>query len=672
MAESYFESTNSVAIPSAEGNANIKIIGEVESKSRGALDLLKKFQRLKSELNLTKQQIEEALLLKVNLAQEASKNKSQTDSLVKLKQKRVDFLKEKEIELNKELSLIRRQMVPYFRNSIIDTIKNNFDLYSISFGTQKSTTGAYSVNAYLNLISPGKIGSDGKTIEQDGKEILISELSSETYSDSVFFQKDSYPQSVKSKLSSILNRLFNTPKDQSNSNTKNGNIVFFSARSLFRAMYQMLDEEEKKLIPHILFGNLTARVYDNIYNVNAGNVLIELNSFQKWMHDNFYSKGVFDFSFGLLLKKVVDELIPDALYRNKTFPQNTNRITVQDYLPNYFISKEWNKVSTPKLPLKYRLENFTSDVDMQELCTKISNKYNDKLYEPLIIFSKLDVPTLRITTANNFAVNSIKQLSLSEVEDAKNGIPHLIIGADGGMFMSADFSQIDLPGLRTAVALGSMTDENSSYFFYKYNLRAQVFGSSIFNHGSIICIPTPPLGLSGEYDIGIVGYYKVKGLEESIDSSGKYTANVSADFFYNGQSANRGKDLSPGSSVKATKLADIKDFIGKDAYNPAKYIDLVTKTDINSLTNFGIASIEQTPTTKQPKKEEEKGKKTKEPVDSSEKDVPSKVQKTKSKRNPAPAGSAPSAECGPGMEKYGVSSDGKPLCRQQQSRSATS
>ena len=623
LAESYLEANTSVSIPSGEINANSRIINKVEAESAGALDLLEQFKTTKKELIKVKEQIEEAQLQKIDTSVKTDKNKSQTENLVKLRNKRIENLRDKEKEINKTLSLIRRQMVPYFKNVLVDAILNNFDLYSISFKTNRDDNSkVYTFKADFNLISPGNNKPGNDEVTGRGKEIKIGELCSNTYNLNDFFQKDSYPQNIKDKMSGILNRIFNTPREAIPTNTNFGHIIFFPFRALIRALYQMLDKEEQEIVPHILFGNLTCRVYDKIYNINSGNVLIELNAFQKWMHESFYSKGIFDFSFGQVVKKAVDELIPDALYRNKTYPQSTNRITIQDYMPNSFIRKTWNQKN-----LKERLEHNAKDSDMEEFSSSIYNQYfDDNNSEPLIIFSKMDIPTFRTTTANNlgFAASSNKQLRLSEKDDAKNGIPHLIIGADGGMFMSADFSQIDLPGLRTAVALQAMTDENSSYFFYKYNLTAQVFGSSIFNHGSIICIPTPPLGLSGlDYDIGITGYYKVKGARDSIDSSGKYTSTVSADFFYDGGiGEKRGRKLSPDTTIKPVKASDIKDFIGKDVYNPVDYIDLLIKTDINTLVNFGATENKQTPKTKQPKKSKEKA--APKPKDHKEKDVKKK------------------------------------------------
>jgi hypothetical protein len=211
------------------------------------------------------------------------------------------------------------------------------------------------------------------------------------------------------------------------------------------------------------------------------------------------------------------------------------------------------------------------------------------------MYSKLNISTMKDTTANNFSVSTSKELQLNELDDAARGIPHLVIGADGGMFLNADFQQIDLKGLRSGIALQAMTDDNSSYFFYQYSLSAETFGSSIFKHGSIICIPTPPLGLAGsDYDIGIVGYYKVKGLKDSIDANGSYKSVVSGDWFWaGGRYGKNGKPVTENDN-KGKKVSQILDYVPADAYDPAAYIDLLIKTDIKTLTNFGIKTNKQT------------------------------------------------------------------------------
>ena len=228
LAESYLEANTSVSIPSGEINANSRIINKVEAESAGALDLLEQFKTTKKELIKVKEQIEEAQLQKIDTSVKTDKNKSQTENLVKLRNKRIENLRDKEKEINKTLSLIRRQMVPYFKNVLVDAILNNFDLYSISFKTNRDDNSkVYTFKADFNLISPGNNKPGNDEVTGRGKEIKIGELCSNTYNLNDFFQKDSYPQNIKDKMSGILNRIFNTPREAIPTNTNFGHIIFF-------------------------------------------------------------------------------------------------------------------------------------------------------------------------------------------------------------------------------------------------------------------------------------------------------------------------------------------------------------------------------------------------------------------------------------------------------------
>jgi len=583
LAEAFLDSDNNITIP-ADSSSNKQLINELKAKSAGAVTLLSEYNQNKLKLEETKEKIENLLLYQIKDAEKVKKGQDSIEDLQKTKKKRLENLRNLETEISKNLSLVKRQLVPYFKDVFVKTLQNNFDLYSISFNTKKDDKlKSYSLNASLNLISP-----------DDGREIKFCDLASKEYKLDDFFRKDTIPENVKNKMEGILNRLFNTPREHINSDKRSGHIVFFPLRALIRAAYQMINEEvnqEQLYVPTILFGNLTARVYDKTYNINAGNILIELNYFQRWMHNKFYNKGFVDISFGHFVKELIDDLVPEVLYRNKTYPQNTTRITVQDFNPSFYIKKTWNNTNS-----KWFLEHTDpNSAFMAEFASNIRNNfYDDKNSEPLIVYSKLNISTLKETTANNFSVSNTRELQLNEAEDAKNGIPHLIIGSDGGMFLSADFQQIDLKGLRSGIALQAMTDENSSYFFYQYSLSAETFGSSIFNHGSIICIPTPPLGLAGsEYDIGIVGYYKVKGLKDSIDANGSYKSVVSGDWFWSGGRYGKNGKPTTENDNKGQKLSQILDYIPADTYDPASYIDLLIKTDIKTLTNFGLNTNKQ-------------------------------------------------------------------------------
>lgn len=580
LADASLESDNSVALPSPERSVNNRIISEAEAEAAGTKKLLQEYHQLKSDLEKTADEIRNLLQKQIESPPNVSKQQAAAVSEIQTQKiRRLQKLKEKEAQQNKDLNLIKRQIIPYFKDLFIKAIKYNYDMYSVSFNTKKNESDkTYSVSANLNLINP-----------DDGSEIKLSDLSGRTYSLNEI-ARNVQSNLKEENLENILNRLFNTPVNHLNTDKNFGHIIFFPVRAIIRAAYQMLSDEEKEYIPYMLFGNLTVNLYDKSFNINTGNILIELNTFQKWMYHKFYNKGFLDISFGHFIKELIDDLIPEAIYRNRTYPNRENRTTIQDYLTSFSISPDWNTAGL----LKEELEEVVSDTAMNMLANNIYNNNTSRDYKPLIIFSKLDLSTNKDTTSQNFSVNTSQELELNETMDAKNGIPHLVIGSDGGMFLNADFQQIDLKGLRSGIALQSMTDNNSSYFFYQYSLSADVIGSGIFNHGSIVCIPTPPLGLVGaDYDIGIVGYYKIKGLKDSISADGNYKSNINADWFWGGKrDGKNGQPITENGKI-GKKPNEIFDSISPEVYDPNSYIDLLIKTDINTLANFKIDNKSQ-------------------------------------------------------------------------------
>lgn len=621
LAEAYLNSDNNVMIPTAESLANVNTLNRrIAKRSKGALELITNYKNQKLQLEKTKEKIEDTLQAQVSEPREVDRNRSSLEDGLRRKRNQIDQLKLEEAKLNKTINSLKRSIIPFFKNLFLEIIKSNYDLYSITFNTKKSKQN-YSFNTELNLISPNT-----------GKEIKIADLSSKEYPIQEFYADNTIPQNVNENLENILNRIFNTPRNSENSNSRENHILFFPLRALIRAAYQTLrdsDTGETETIPSFIFGNLTCRVFDKTFNINVGNILIEVTAFQKWMHNKFIKNGIIDISFGRFINEIMDDLVPDAVYRNKTYPQATTRITIPDYNPTFYI-----KNSFFDSPIKSFVEHVADDSLMFLMSEYIYNSYEAPDTKPLIIYSKLNISTHKETTANNYSVSSNKQLRLNEIEDASRGIPYLYIGSDGGMFMDADFNQIDLKGLRTAIALQSLTDDNSSYFYYKYTISANVFASSIFNHGSIICVPTPPFGLVGsDYDLGIVGYYKVKGLRETIDAGGRYRSNITADWFWDGGTAGKRGALLTSDTTQGKTVAEIYDYVPAEAYDPKEYVKLLIESDINTLVNFGLKE------NKKAKKKDTNAKTQKAP------NKPKDAKEKEGKKDASPKSGASSAQC---------------------------
>jgi uncharacterized protein (UPF0335 family) len=563
---------NTVSLPSKQNPANIRIFNKndvINSEVEKLIDSIEKLTEQQNELN---EEIKNITYKEYTSGTEKSKQVEKSISLKK--DKEIQVLKSKMNDVSSTLFLAKRQAIPYFKDILLEKIRDNLNLFSITFNTQKDKENKiYKVNSKLNILT------------RENEKVFLTNLTDKIYDINDFLRGN--PKSINianSKIETVLNRIFNTPNNTSNTNKEFGHIVFFPLKALLRAAYEMLSPEEQAQIPSFLFGNLRARIFDDSYFINTGHILIEVKTFQKWMYDNFYSKNIIDFSFGSFISKIIDELVPEALYRKRTYPQTNTRLSIQDY--SFCSINNFDK-------FKFSKNNLEHGERSQELINNLLNGLTrQKVTEyPLVIYSKIDIPSIQETTSCSFDVNTTNDLNLNEEQDAVNGIPHLVIGSDGGMFLTADFSQIDLKGLRTGVALQSLTDQNSSNFFYYYNLSSQVIGSSIFNFASFVCIPRPPLGFQGgEYDIGIVGYYKVLDLKDTL-TPGSYKSVISGDWFWNPRLGKDGRIENSNITIPL-EPSNIKDFVGINSLTPENYVKYLFDKDINTIINIDAKKSE--------------------------------------------------------------------------------
>lgn len=561
---------NNILLPSKQNPSNITIFTRDDVTE--AASLIETIEKLHDE---EKEISEKIKLITLKSDQEGipvGKNSEQAvQSMKKQKEKNIETLKNKLKEVSSSLTLAKRQALPYFKDVLIEKIRDNLNLYSISFNTTKDKKNKiYKISSKLNLLTT------------QNKELFLTDLTQQTYTLDDFLRNTSPNlKDANAKMETTLNRIFNTPSGTTNTNKEFGHIVFFPVKALIKAVYEMLSPKEQKKVPSFLIGNLSARVFNDLYYINAGHVLIEVKTFQKWLYEKFYSRNNISFSLGEFMDQIIEDLVPQALYRERTYPQQNTRLTIQDYT---FCSIKDDNSFNYLNNMRETLEHFeVNNESIQQLVGLLDRYKTDG--KPLVVYSKLDIPSIQEITSCSFNVNTTNDLNLNEDQDAEHGIPHLVIGSDGGMFLSADFSQIDLKGLRTGIALQALTDQNSSNFFYQYNLTAQVIGSSLFNHGSFICIPRPPLGFEGaKHDIGIVGYYKVKDLKDSL-TPGSYKSTVSADWFWNPR---QGKDGTlENSNVNVAKSpTEIKDFINKETLTPLSYVKYLLEKDAISISNI--------------------------------------------------------------------------------------
>ena len=96
-----------------------------------------------------------------------------------------------------------------------------------------------------------------------------------------------------------------------------GNIMFFPLKALFFAAYSFLNDDEKTKIPHMLFSNVMMKVGTSECSINIGDLLVESTTFQKWYYNKFFQKDRIDYPFGSFISDIMEDLVPQATYKNK-------------------------------------------------------------------------------------------------------------------------------------------------------------------------------------------------------------------------------------------------------------------------------------------------------------------------------------------------------------------
>lgn len=539
-------------------------------KNSQALDLpvtygnfLIKYKELTQKTKKLEEQIQQAM--KVDESQTISKSKQEERSVL------ISKLNEDLAASNKNLNLIKRSLKPSLATIFIDKIKSQGQLFAVSFKTSKEEK-TFKVETFISLIDP----TNG--------DFLKFYTYEDNYDMNEFLKKNPIPKNYESNnkkyeedVIRTYGRIFNSPYDykEKEKNDKNyGHIMFFPLKALFSVAYSFLDEEEKKEIPYMLFGNVLLKIGAKMVSVNIGDLLIETEIFQKWYYEKFFKKDRIDYPFGVFLRDIMTDLVPEALYRNRPgFDDRSPTSAVKEV--QYYLLNE------PGEKLKIKLYQQNNNDDLKELSTMLS-RIPTSNPKPLIYFGQINNQTTQVPSPL-FSNLGVSEFKFNEEEDAKKGIPHIKIGADGGFFTKVGFMAQDFSKIRTAMALESLADKASRYFFFYYQLSIESMGTNMFNYDSVVCVPSNPLGGdSQENDTGIAGYYKVINISDSIDANNNYISTSKADWVFNPRYLDREKDK----LVKApSSEMIIKDRVDCSINDPRNYVAELLENDVNTIIN---------------------------------------------------------------------------------------
>lgn len=573
------------------GLANNVAIPSPTPANSQALDLpitygnfLVKYKELMQQTKVLEEKIQQTM--KTDESQVLSKSKQEERNVT------ISKLNEDLAAANKNLNLIKRSLKPSLSTIFIDKIKSQGQLFAVSFKTTKDKK-VFKVETFISLIHP-ESGDFSKIYSYE-----------DSYDMDQFLTRTPVPKGYESNnkkleedLTKTYARIFNSPydyKEKENTDKNYGHIMFFPLKALFSVAYSFLDEEEKKEIPYMLFGNVLLKVGAKMVSVNIGDLLIETETFQKWYYEKFFRKDRLDYPFGVFIRDIMLDLVPEALHRNRTgFDDRSPTSAVKEV--QYYLLDE------PSEKLKQYVYIRNNLDDLKEL-SKMLSRIPTSNPKPIIYFGQINNQTTQVPSPL-FSNLGVSEFKFNEEEDAKKGIPHIKIGADGGFFTKVGFSAQDFSKIRTAMALESLADKASRYFFFYYQLSIESMGTNMFNYDSVVCVPSNPLGGdSQENDTGVAGYYKVINISDNIDANNYYTSTSRADWVFNPKYADREKDK----MVKAPSSdMIIKDRVDCSINDPKNYIEEVLENDVNTIINAQAQNMPQQDKKEEAKKDNEK------------------------------------------------------------------
>lgn len=508
--EAQYHQKNDVSAPSFD---YLKKIQDESLKSvfSNYVTLNQQYYKVQKDLrDFTEEQVELQQIGAASVKQQLQKIKKQ-----------IEVKKRQSVEISKQLLIIKERTAPYIKELFINSIIERNQMFSISFASE-FVDPAFNIYTTLNLISkddkqqqtfiPLKTFETTKSVN-DFKDFDISVL------------KDNELGVDKQLLfKEILKNLFDGV-DRAQGSKQFGYLTFFPLKALISIVYEFLPNETEEIslykTPITCFGNVVARSFNREYSVNIGDVLIEINTFKNWLHRNFIQKNRVEYSFSAFMDDIIEDLIPEALYRNNTGFYRQNSIGSIRHL-NYFTNLKPNNEKIKNL--------YHKTVDFAEL-RKLFTTEKSKEAQPMIYYSQMLNPINEYASPYHkkyIAKKTANNENFSADIDSQFGIPHVIIGSSKGLIKKVSFNAMEQPFLATSLVMQSMADGNTTLPRYAYNITVDMFGNNLFNHAGFLAVP--PFGIESGIDtsLGFTGYYVVTKVSDSLSIDGGYSTSVTA------------------------------------------------------------------------------------------------------------------------------------------------
>ena len=442
-------------------------------------------------------------------------------------------------KLNGIMNIQRKNLAPYVKSIFIDSLISNYDMFALTFYSTdtKNPEGdsrTFTLESELSLVIPDPKNKNMRIFKKLPPAFTTNFDAGKF--DSIFLSKLGETEKKRDNLlDKLAGNLFNRPKGLMDKNTKNkdkkfGYIMFFPLRSLLAIAYDNLTEKEKEKYPFIGLGNIPARSLGHDYTLNLGDVLIEVETFQKWYHENYTSKNRLTFAFADFLDDIMQSLLPQAIYNSGTglFGQNKLGVLKPMEIAQTTLT---GKRADQKLFNSLYYNYYNSDLN--KLFGKIVRPGDKKKQDT----SGINLYTIMRNPSSNqvspFLKINLSDTNFSEKADSEFGVSHIKIGANTGLLRNISFSATDFPQLRTALWAEGMKDSPTTRIRYKYSANIDLMGNNVFFKGGYFAISPNSLGLVDKtYDPGIVGYYIIQKVNDSI-SPGSYQTSVYGTWVWN-------------------------------------------------------------------------------------------------------------------------------------------
>lgn len=565
LSEAQLFQKNDVSVPSINFLNKVNYLGDSEKSA------LQKYNQLNKSYLDTQEQIQN-FDEKVLELQQVGNSKSNKN--IKQIQKLKEALKKELEKTSKEITYVKTQALPLFKEILLKEITKRKQMFQIHFSSTPNTDSTkFFIETVLSLQT-----EESKTVEL---KKYVTEESLDKYKE--LYKKDALASNEVSLTpenlyKSILVNLFDGV-ERSTAGKPFGHTLFFPLKTLISIVYDLLDEETSPYpAPYICLGNVTARSFGREYIVNIGDVLVESTTFSKWLYRHFDQRVRTEYSLSSIMKDIMEELVPEALYRSNTGFYSKNAIGPIRHLLYYTIN-----------PDKKTLEEiYKNTVDFTKLRSIFAPEYK-KEAEPMIYYTQMLNPlndytspfhrkyiARRVMGSNKFDLN----------KDSELGIPHVAIGAAKGIIKKTSFNAIEQPALATSLVMQSMADGNTRLPRYAYNVEVDMFGNNLFSQAGFLAVP--PFGIENSVDIalGITGYYVITKVSDNIAIDSGYSTKVSAIFHDNPLQNKRKGAVATTKQNNSNKegLIEYIDFSVKD------YIKELLELDPATLKSLGITA----------------------------------------------------------------------------------